>query len=120
VTLDSVNPRRPVLVRVVPVTPPRCSVWGEAGRGKDGVMYGVPDGDFAPPAAEDPAVRAAEDVARLFDRPGLGRLERLARKATTHLTSSSEPNGGSVPSNSVSSNSVSSNSVSSGQPGETW
>jgi hypothetical protein len=93
-------------------------------------MYGVPDGDFAPPAAEDPAVRAAEDVARLFDRPGLGRLERLARKATTHLASSSEPDGGSVSSNSVSSNSVSSNSVSSnsvssnsvssGQPREIW
>jgi len=68
-------------------------------------MYGVPDGDSAPPAAEDPAVQAAEDVARLFDRPGLSRLERLARNATTHLTSSSE---------------VDNSSVTTGQPRETW
>jgi len=68
-------------------------------------MYGVPDGESAPSAAEDPAVQAAEDVARLFDRPGLGRLERLARKATTHSTSSPEADSSSVPS---------------GQPREGW
>jgi len=68
-------------------------------------MYGVPDGESAPSAAEDPAVQAAEDVARLFDRPGLGRLERLARKATGHVTSSSESDN---------------SSVSSGQPSENW